>query len=130
MGANLQQLLDQITQIQSRGSELVDPAGSMQMAQTALLAQLVAEVTALQSATPVAASAGLTQEQVQEMVAEAVSAAFGKLESAAGSPAAEAQPAVAQNTGSGAAPVDPSPATGSASPTPDAAGTAHQTPQA
>lgn len=138
--ATLQQLMAQITGIQQRGVNLVDPMTSMQQAQIALLAQLVADVTALQGDKPGESTAGavsmadveqyfakaiaalppsVTPDHVQEMVTEAVSAAFGKLESAV------AQPEVA-NTGSGAAPVAPmdSPASNSASLTPDAAGTA------
>jgi hypothetical protein len=122
-------LMGAITDIQNRGSEMVDPASAMAAAQTALLQGLVDAVQALQSAAPAATTVtGPSAEELQNMVAEAVSAAFGKLESAA-TPAAEAQPEVAQNTGSGAAPQAPAsaPASESASPTPDAAGTAPQT---
>lgn len=127
--ATLADLMGAITDIQNRGGELVDPAAAMQSAQVALLQQLVTDVAALQSAAPAAAETAaqpnsFTVEMVQELVQQAVSAAFGKLEAAV----EQAQPAVAEenNTGSGAAPVAPDahPASDSAALPPAAAGTA------
>lgn len=98
----LDALMAQIAYVQNRSTELVDPQAAMQQAMIAVIGQLVVEVQALQP-TVVAAT-----EQAQPAVAEE------------------------NNTGSGAAPVDPvaAPATDSAVTTSAAAGAApEQQPQ-
>lgn len=131
--STLQQTLEQIQNAQNAGTTLADAGAVVTALQAQLFEQLVAAVTALQgatSATPDASAAATpTTEQlqalIQPLVSEAITTAFGRLENAA----SEAQPAVAQNTGSGAAPVAPSAtaASDSASSTPGAAGTAPTT---
>lgn len=95
--ATLDELMGKITWIANRGVDLLDPAGAMQAAHTALLTQLVVEVTKL------------IESAAAAQVASDV-----------------AQPAVAETPAAVAAPVDPAatPASDSASSTPEAAGAA------
>jgi hypothetical protein len=130
--ATLEQLLAQIQSAQNSGTTMADPDAVVAQAQMQLLEALVAAVTTLQSAAPSAAAASVTsvlptneqlealiQPMLQPLVSEAISTAFGRLENLA-------QPEVAQNTGSGAAPEPPSAtaASNGATEPPVAAGTA------
>lgn len=123
MSTTLEQLSAGLDDLLNRWGDLVNPQETFRNTVIATLRELCAQV----GGAPAAAAAAVSMVDVEQAIQAHLSAALAKFESAASATvAAVAQPAVAETPAAVAAPVDPAatPASDSASSTPEAAGAA------